>query len=132
MTTAKKFFNFNTVLRDQNLNTQIQIFMSKLTAGQDYDSFGNNYTPSNLNPVTVYGYVREITPETAYWKQYGLYQTGMVEIICEDRFYEYFKLANSIVIAGVTYQVFIEGTGNKVMITRRPGQLLRVVLTRNS
>ena len=128
----KKFVNFNNVLRDQNLNTPIQVFMSTEIAGADYDAFGNNYTPTNLNPVTVYGYVRDLSPETAFWKQYGMYQTGMKEIICEGRYEQYFKLANKIVINGDQYQVYKEGTGNKTMITKRPGQLLRVVLTRDS
>ena len=128
----KKFFNFNSVLRDQQINTPIQIFMSTLIAGEDYDSFANNYTSTNLNPITIYGYVREISPETAFWKQYGMYQTGMVEIICQKLYEQYFTLANRVVIGGVDYQVYKEGTGNKTMITERPGQLLRVVLTRNS
>ncbi len=125
----KKLFNFNSVLRDQNLNTPIQIFMSTLTAGQDYDGFANNYTPTVLNPVTIYGYVRDLTPETAFWKQYGLYQAGMKEIICKDMYEQYFKLATQIWIDGKQYEVFKEGTGNKTMITKRPGQLLRVVIS---
>ena len=128
----KKLVSFNNILRDQDLNTPIQIFMSKLTAGDDFDPLSNNYTATNLNPVTVYGYVRDLAPETAFWKQYGAYQTGMKEIICEGRFEQYFLLAGRIVIDGADYQVYREGTGNKTMITKRPGQLLRVVLTRDS
>lgn len=128
----KKLVEFNNILRDQNLNTPIQVYMSTLVAGNDYDSFGNNRTAIPLNPVTVYGYVRDVSPETAFWKQYGLYQSGMVEIICEGRYEQYFRLANKVIINSVEYQVFAEGTGNKTMITKRPGQLLRVVLTRNS
>lgn len=128
----KKLFNFNTILRDQNLNTPIQIFMSTLTAGQDYDGFANNYTATNLNPITIYGYVRDLAPETAFWKQYGLYQAGMKEIICEGQYEQYFKLANKIIINGDQYEVFKEGTGNKTMVTKRPGQLLRVVISRYS
>ena len=128
----KKLFNFNTILRDQNLNTPIQIFMSTLTAGQDYDGFANTYTATNLNPITIYGYVRDLAPETAFWKQYGLYQAGMKEIICEGQYEQYFKLANKIIINGDQYEVFKEGTGNKTMITKRPGQLLRVVISRYS
>ena len=132
MTTAKKFFNFNSILRDQQLNAPIQIYMSTLVADEDFDSFGANYTPTNLNPITVYGYVRELSPESAFWKQYGVYQTGMVEIICQKTCEQYFALANRIVISGVDYQIYKAGTGNKTMITERPGQLLRVVLTRAS
>ena len=132
MTTAKKFFNFYNILRNQQLNTPIQIYMSTLTAGEDFDSFAKNYTSTNLNPVTVYGYVRELSPETAFWKQYGLYQTGMLEIICEKQSEQYFALASRVVVGGVDYQVYREGTGNKTLITERPGQLLRVVLTRAS
>ena len=128
----KKFIPFYNVLRDYDIATNIQIYMSTSVAGDDYDSFGNNYTLSNLNPITVRGYVRELSPETAFWKQYGMYQAGMVEIICPDTFEQHFKLASRIVINNIDYQVFKEGTGNKVMVTRRPGQLLRVVLSRAS
>lgn len=119
------------VLRNQNFNRKVFVTMNKQVAGNDFDGFENNYQTVNLNPICLPDcYVRELTPETAFWKQYGLHLTGAREIICEDRFRSFFENCNQITIDGILYQPFKGGTGNRTMISGRPGRLIRVVCTR--
>ena len=117
-------------LKDSEFTTKIYLYMSSTTAGDDYDPYEANYTYSNLNPLTVKGYVRELTPETAFYKQYGLHQSGMKEIICKDRWRNAFERCNKIEIDDIEYQPFKSGTGGKTLITKRPHHLIRVVVSR--
>lgn len=120
----------NNLLKDRDLSKKIYIYMSTKAGGDDFDPYENNYTFTNLNPTIIKGYVREITPETAFWKSYGLHQNGMKEILTEAKYRKYFELCNRIVIDSIDYQVFKSGTGNKNMIVERPFELIRVVVSR--
>lgn len=120
----------NNILKDKEFTTKIYIYMSTKAGGDDYDPYEANYDFTNLNPIIIKGYVRELSPETAFWKQYGLFQNGMKEILCEARYRKYFELCNRIVIDSIDYQVFKSGTGGKTMITERPFNIIRVVLSR--
>ena len=48
----------------------------------------------------------------------GLVETGAVEIICEYKYANLFKLANKIEINSDEYQVYKSGIGNRVLITK--------------
>lgn len=126
----KKIRVLRKLLKDKNLTTKVKIFFSTKTAGDDFDTFEQNYVFSNLNPQTIKAYVREVTPETAFYKQYGIHQTGMKEIICDERYRGWFENCNKIEIDSIEYQTFKGGTGNKTMITKRPNQLIKVVVSR--
>ena len=106
--------------------------MSKKSAGDDYDSYEKNYIYSNLNPITINGYVSEISAEALVWKQYGLKEIGAKEVICEERYINYFRLANKIEIDGDEYEVFKDGVGGRVMIQKRPYHTYRVILQKKT
>jgi len=127
----KKILAINKLLTNKEFSTKIRIFFSSKSAGDDYDPYENNYTFSNLNPITIKGYVRELSPEALVWKQYGLANLGAKEILCSDRYRTWFENCNKVEIDGDEYQVFREGTGNRVIISKRPYKLIRVVITRN-
>jgi hypothetical protein len=118
------------LLENNNYTTKIKIYFSSKSYGDDYDPYEDNATYSNLSPLILKAYVREILPETAFYKQYGLHKTDMKEVICEDKYKNWFEKCNRIVIDDVDYQVFKAGTGGKTMISKRPQNMLRVVLTR--
>ena len=126
----KKFTCATKLLKDRSLTTKVQIFLSSKSAGDDYDEYEDNYTFANLNPITIRAYVTDIAPETAFWKQYGLHQDGIKEILAEKRYKTAFENANKIIISDVEYQVFKEGTGGKTTIVERPGGLIRVTVSR--
>ena len=119
---------FRTLFKDKNFTTKIYLYMSTKSAGEDFDSEEKNYTYTNLNPIVVKAYVRDIKPESLVWRQIGLAETGAKELICEYRYVEQFKLANKIKIDSDEYQVYRENVGNRVLITKLNFGMAKIVL----
>lgn len=124
----KKDIELVRLLNNPNISTKISIYFSTKTAGEDYDPYEKNYTFTNLNPVTIRGYVRDISPEALVWKQYGLTEIGAKEIICEDKYADWFRKANKIIIDGDEYSCYKEGLGSNALITKRPKKIIKVVV----
>ena len=118
------------LLSHSYISTKITVYMATRSAGEDFDAEEQNWTYTNLNSHTIRGYVREVDPVKLVWKQYGLSEMGAVEILCEDKYENYFRNANKITINGYDYSVFKEAVGNRILITLRPFCLMRVVLKR--
>ena len=102
--------------------------MSRQTVGDDFDSYEKNYTDVNLQPISIKGYVHDIKPEALVWKQYGLTEVGAKEVICEDKYVEYFRKANKITIDGDDFCAYKDGMPKSALITKRPFKLIKVVL----
>jgi len=126
----KKIKEINRIIKDKEFATKVHIYFSSTAAGDDYDPYEDNKVYTNLNPLVIKAYVHEISPQTAFYKQYGLENSGMMEILCESRYRTWFEKCNKIVIDSIEYQVFREKTGNRTLITKRPYNMLRVVVTR--
>jgi hypothetical protein len=118
----------NNLLKNSNLSTKIFLYFSTKTAGDYYDSYEQNYTYTNLNPLCIKGYVRDIKAEALVWKQYGLSEIGAKEILCEEKYASRFRLCNKIEINGDAYQVYKEAQGNRLLIESRPFKLIRVIV----
>jgi len=116
------------LLQNSNIATKILLYFSTQTIGADYDPYEKTYTYTNLNPITIRGYVRDIKPESLVWKQYGLAEVGAKEIICDETYAESFRLCNKIEIDGDVFQVYKENVGNRHLITKRPLKLIKVVV----
>jgi hypothetical protein len=127
-TNSKKNLELDRLLKQSGIATNISIYFASKVAGEEYDPYEQNYTDSYLNPVTVKGYVRDITPEALVWKQYGLTESGAKEFICSDKYEDWFKKASKIVINGDEYSLYKQGLGTRVLITHRPQKILRIVL----
>ena len=125
----KKLKAIQRIIKNKELRTKVYLFMSTKTEGDDFDEYEANYIFSNLNPIVIIGYVRELTPEAAFYKQYGVHQSGAKEILCESRFRNAFENCNKIEIDSIEYQTF-KGANNKTLITERPHQIIRVVVIR--
>jgi len=119
---------FRNLLKDKNFSTKVYIYPSTKTAGEDYDSEEQNWTYTNLNPIVVKAYVRDIKPESLVWRQLGIAETGAKELICEYRDVQKFRLANKIVIDSDEFQVYKDNVGNRVSITKLPMGLAKLVL----
>lgn len=117
------------LLKHNKFTTKVKIYMSTKTYGDDYDAYEDNYTFTNLNYITIKAYVRTLTPETAFYKQYGVYEKDIKEIICEDRFYDAFRKCNKVEIGNDEYEVLKTATGQGTII-KRPYKLIRVTLKR--
>jgi len=112
--------------RDELL-TKVYFYFATKYAGEDYDPMEKNWSYTNLNPRAIKMYVREISSESLVWRQMGMQETGAVEILCEDKYKNWFMVANKIVINSDEYEVYKEGTG-RVMIQQRPYKIIRVIL----
>jgi len=113
-------------------STKVQLYFSYKEAGDDYDNYEQTYTYYNLNPLTIKGYVRTLSPEALVWKEYGLKEMGAKEIICDERYKTWFERCNKIEIDSDDYEVFREGVGNRAIIQKRPHKLLRIVVQKRS
>lgn len=111
-----------------DLLTKVYFYFSTKYAGEDYDPYEKNWSYGNLNPQTAKMYVREIDAESLVWRQMGTQETGAVEIICEERYKNWFLLANKIVINSDEYEVYKDATGSRLMIQKRPFKTIKVVL----
>ena len=116
-------------IKNREWTTAVRFYFSTLTRGDDYDPEEKNYTAVNLNPITLHLLVTDMSAEKAYYKQYGVAESGMKEILCDDRYKNYFTKANKIEIDDEEYQVYKSGTG-KASIVKRAGGMIRVALSR--
>jgi len=121
--------NFFKQFIGEGVSKKILVYPATKLGGDDYDPYEDNFTFTNLNPITVNGFVRTILPETAYWKQYGQHIDGAKEISCSARWKDLFINANKITIDNIDYQVF-KDSGKKLLITDRPLNTIRIILSR--
>ena len=108
--------------------TKIFIYFAIRGTSDDFDPYTKNYTYTELPPKAIIGYLVQISPEKLVWKEYGLQEIGAVEILCDDRYKDWFKHCHRIVINGEDYSVFKIGNGSRVLVQDRPGGLIRVIL----
>ena len=117
---------------------KVTLYFAVETALEGYDPYEHNTIPSNLNPKTIRGYIHNITPEQLIYKQYGLSNVGAVEIVVDEKYYNWFKLANKITVAGIDYLVMREGNAagtpsnpKGTVVAKRAFKMVRLVLVRN-
>jgi len=108
--------------------TKVFIYFGVREAGEEFDPEEMNYDYVNLNATCIKGWVSQISPEKLVWKQYGLVNTGSVELLCDAKYKDWFKYCNKIVINDVEYSVFKSAEGSRVLIYDRAGDLIRVIL----
>ena len=63
-------------LENNQFSTKIQLYFSSKNESEFFDSYERVYTHVNQNPITIKGYVNEISAEALTWKQYGLKEIG--------------------------------------------------------
>lgn len=114
---------------NQNANTKVDFYFSRKSAGEDFDQYEKNYNDVYQNPVSRKMYVTEFTPEALAWREQGLSATQGKLVVCDEKFENWFRYATKIVINGAEYSSFPKG-GGKVQITKRPNNLIRVIIFR--
>jgi hypothetical protein len=122
----------NKFLESCGVATRVYVYFAYKGYGDDYDPYENNTTDTRMNPKTLKGYVSDISPNALVYKQYGLHEIGAKEILCRARYKSWFEKCSKIVIDDKEYQVYKEGAGNRMIITDRPFNLIRVVLARRT
>lgn len=124
----KRIPEIKKLLANKDFSTKVQLYFSTKTMGDDYDPFSKNFSYNELSPVTVRGLVRELSPEALVWKQYGLAESGAVELITDKKYLDWFKNCTKIIIDGEIYTVFKDATGDRVQIQKRSNDVIRVIL----
>lgn len=132
MTCNAKYKNrYNQAVLDQirTHGEKVYIYFATKTLVDEYEG---NYTYTNLNPKVIQAYITQISPEALVWRQYGLAEQGAKELLCEEKYKEWFKNATRITIDGDEYECFKDGTGKRALIQERPFKMIRVVLKRKT
>ena len=131
----KHIRQFEHVMLKDYTAEKITLYFAVETALEGYDPYENNTTPSNLNPKTIRGYIHQSSPSQNIYKGYGLVDTGIMEIIVDEKYYNWFKIANKIEIKGTPYRVFREGNAEGTpsnpkgtAMTYRSFKMIKVVL----
>ena len=127
----KNLKEIHNLIRSSEFTTKIQIFFNSRSYGDDYDPETNNYTTTYKNPITIKGLVRQIAPESAVWKAYGVATSGAVEIITEKKHAEKFRNCVKVEIDSIDYNVLRDKTGSNASIISRPNNLVRISLIRS-
>jgi len=128
MNINKRDRNIHKLFSDKNLCTKIHIFFSTASAGDDWDSYEENLVYTNLNPITIKGYVRAMTLERLAYKEYGLSQMGAKEILCDSKYKKWFNKCNKIHIGEELYEVFKAADSTTNTIIERPFNMIRVTI----
>ena len=118
------------LFRNIEHSAKIYLYFSSTSYGTDYDPYEDNKTKTNLNPKVIRGIVNQVSPEALVYKQYGLEKMGAVSVLTKRKYKTWFEECRRIVIDNADYEVFREGVGTKAIISDRPAQLIRVILTR--
>lgn len=124
----KRNIQITKLLSNRDYCSKISIFFSTKGTDDEYDDREQNYVYTNLNPQTILGYVRDFSPTSLVWKNYGLSETGAKEILCDDKYEDWFRNCNKIEIDDDEYEVFREASGNRVLITKLPYKVIKVVI----
>ena len=134
----KHIRQFENLMTKDYTAEKVTLYFAVETAGEGYDPYEGNTIPTNLNAHTIKGYIHHITPEQLIYKQYGLSNMGALEIIVDDKYYNWFKIANKITVDGVDYRVMREGNADGTpsnprgtVVAKRAFKMVRLVLVRN-
>lgn len=128
---------FQNLMTKDYTATKIQLSFAIEEFEDGYDPYEHNATLVNLNPKTIKGYIHTLTPEQLVYKQYGLSNTGAVEIVIEEKYYNWFKIANKIEIGEIQYKTMRVGNAigspsnpKGTLVAKRAFKMVRLVLVR--
>lgn len=108
--------------------TKVQIIFGRKSAGEDFDQYQKNYTFTNLAPITIYALVREPNADSLVYRQLGQVGLGAIEIVCNDKYYDWFKKCTKIRVNAQEYVVYKDSTGIHALLQKRVGGLMRTLL----
>ncbi len=120
------------LFKDKKFNTKVKLFFSIKSFGDFYDEDEDNAEYIKLNPVTIKGYVHDITASTLVYKKYGSEFFGSREILADDKYLKSFQDCEKIEIDGKEYQVFKEAAGQNMIIHERAFNMIRVMIQRRT
>lgn len=82
-----------TILKNEELLKTLYVYSTYERVDDPYEQ---TRTRVYLNPLTIKGLIRQISPEALHWKYYGQIPSGSIEIIAEKKYKTLFKTAQKI------------------------------------
>lgn len=126
----KDIYEIQKLISTSDFNKKIQICFGRKTVGEDFDSYEKNYTRNALNPITIKGLVRFISPQALVWKKYGLMKSGSIQIYTHSKYKTWFEQASKVLVDREEYTVYNDGSGNQSSILELKGNIISIVLER--
>ena len=123
----KDIRSLNKLIENSEYSTHIRLYFGTLSTGVGYNPRRHNYTETVLNPITIKGYVREVSFASLVWKQYGLDKIGIKEITCKKEYRTQFETCAKIEIDSEIYTPY-KKAGGKCLIQEIPGNLMKIVV----
>ena len=118
------------LFKNNDFSTKMQLYFSYESIPEWYDEYENETESTLLNPKTVKGYVSEIQMTSLIWKQYGLQETGAVQVLCDSQYKKYFMNCTKVEIDTQEYTVYKDTEGNRQNITENKAGFITVVLSK--
>lgn len=116
---------FQKLFKLYEFNTKVTLIFSYRQAPEGYDPYEAAEEEYDLNPRTIKAYVIDVTPEAMTYKLQGMAVRGAKEIICDAKYYEWFKICAKVKIDDQEYQVFRLGSASNSTVTKRPFNIMK-------
>lgn len=126
----KDIYEIQKLISKSDFNKKIQICFGTKSVGADFDQYEQNYTKTALNPITIKGLVRFISPQALVWKKYGLSKAGSIQIYTLSKYKTWFEQATKVIVDEDLYTVYNDGTGSQSSILELKGNVISIVLER--
>ena len=119
----------NRLINDSQYCTKARLYFSSISYADGYDPDEGEVsaTTNLLNPITIKGYLIDISNKVTY-RNVGKDIVGAVDFFCKKKYKNYFKKCSLVKINGDSYEVWKDGTGSQVLIVDKPFNLVRVTM----
>lgn len=110
----------------------IWVYLKKTnTKGSNYDPYRNTgYTTTQQSPYSIKAIISQQIPYSLSKSEIGLVTSGAISIIIKKADVNAIKFSEKIEYDSEEYTVYSKALGNRVQITKRPGDFYRVILFR--
>ena len=116
----------------RNTQKNIKVFLrTSYTQGSNFDPFRDvQYTKSISNPLNIKAVVRTLSSNSLIIRDFGLKQTGAIEILIRDSDVNFIRKADKIEYKGIEYYAYNDAIGNRLQITDKEFGYSRVIVFR--
>lgn len=111
----KRIDIFN-LLRQEGKLTKILVYTASETISDPYEK---NKELTYNQSVKIEGLIRDVSPESLYWKYFGQIPMGSKEIICEKKYKNTLKIADRLQIGNDYFKVRKDDTKGFSILERQ-------------
>lgn len=111
----RKFIDIFDIFKNNGELVKVKIYPAIETENDPYE---HSKTLSFLNPLTIKALVSTESFEALKWKYYGQIPSGSKKIIADKKYYNYFKVADKILIDNEEYFCWKDDSKNLMILDR--------------